>query len=190
MTISRRALLRMSCGAFASTVVSSLAAPAFAAPAILGSKELNARILSFDCYNTGQQLKKIAYWVDGDYVPDALAAISKALRDWRANEVHPIDPKVLDVIHTIGRRLETNCEFELISGYRSPRTNAMLHKIDSGVATHSLHMKGQATDISLPGRSLRKLYEAALALRAGGVGYYPDSNFIHVDVGPVRRWVG
>src|SRR5580765_6946620 len=172
MNVSRRAVLRMSGGALASATSLVTAPVLAAAPAIIGHKELNARILSFDCYNTGEQLKKVAYWVEGNYVPDALAEISRALRDWRMDEVHPIEPGLLDLLHQIGRRLETNCEFELISGYRSPKTNAMLHRVDPGVATHSLHMKGQATDISLPGRSLRKVYETALALQVGGVGYY------------------
>ena len=185
----------MTAGALASAVGSTWTAPALAArviaaPALVGLKELNARVLSFDCYNTGERLKNIPYWVEGEYVPDALATINRALRDWRANKVHPIEPKLLDVLHQIGRNLDTDCHFELISGYRSPKTNAMLHEFDPGVATHSLHMQGRATDISLPGRPLQALHEAALALGAGGVGYYPDSNFIHVDVGRVRRWVG
>jgi uncharacterized protein YcbK (DUF882 family) len=190
MSISRRALLRMSGGALASVVGLSVTARALAAPALVGLKELNARTLSFEGYNTGEQLKEVTYWAEGKYVPDALAEINKAMRDWRTGEVYPIEPKVLDVLHQIGRTLETKCQFELISGYRSPKTNAMLHEFDPGVATNSLHMKGFATDISLPGRPLRKVYETALAMQMGGVGYYPDSNFIHVDVGRVRRWVG
>jgi uncharacterized protein YcbK (DUF882 family) len=190
MDVSRRAMLRLSGGALASAVALSVAAPVLAAPAIVGLKKLNARTLSFDGYNTGEQMKAVTYWADGAYIPDALAEIDNAMRDWRTDEVSPIEPKVLDVLFEIGSALETDCQFELISGYRSPKTNAMLHKIDPEVATDSLHMKGLATDISLPGRPLRKLYETALALRMGGVGYYPDSDFIHVDVGRVRRWVG
>jgi uncharacterized protein YcbK (DUF882 family) len=112
------------------------------------------------------------------------------MRDWRTGEVYPIEPKLLDVLYQIGRTLETNCQFELISGYRSLKTNAMLHEFDPGVATNSLHMKGLATDVALPGRPLRTVCETALAMQMGGVGYYPESNFIHVDVGRVRRWVG
>ena len=191
MKVSRRALLRMSGGAVVSAVGWSISTSSgLAAPAIIGLKDLNARTLSFDCYNTGEQLKGVTYWEEGEYVPDALDEINHALRDFHSGDVHPIEPKVLDVLFQIGRKLDTNCNFELISGYRSPKTNAMLRQSDPGVAVHSLHMKGQATDISLPGRSLRKVYETALAMKMGGVGYYPDSNFIHVDVGRVRRWQG
>jgi uncharacterized protein YcbK (DUF882 family) len=190
MSVSRRAFLHLTGGAVVSAASLSLAAPALSAPAIVGLKKLNARTLSFDGYNTGEQLKNVTYWVEGAYVPDALAEIDEAMRDWRTGEVYPIAPKLLDALYQIGCALETDCQFELISGYRSPETNAMLHEIDPEVATNSLHMKGQATDISLPGRPLRKLYETALALRMGGVGYYPDSDFIHVDVGRVRRWEG
>jgi uncharacterized protein YcbK (DUF882 family) len=190
MNVSRRAVLRMSGGAALSAGTFRWTAPALAAPALVGSKELNARTLSFDCYNTGEKLKKVTYWEEGEYLPDALVEINKALRDWRTGAIHPIEPKLLDVLYQLGRNLETNCQFELISGYRSPKTNAMLHRTDPGVATHSLHMKGQATDISLPGRPLRKVYESALAMQMGGVGYYPESNFVHVDVGRVRRWQG
>ncbi len=112
-----------------------------------------------------------------------------ALRDWRADEVLPIEPKLLDVLYQLGRRLETNCRFELISGYRSPQTNAILRAADAGVASNSLHMKGWAADVSLPGRPLEQVHEAALALKMGGVGYYPDADFVHIDVGRVRRWV-
>jgi uncharacterized protein YcbK (DUF882 family) len=189
MSVSRRSFLRASGGAVAAAGL-SLVAPAFGAPAIVGLKKLNVRTLSFDGYNTGEQLNDITYWVEGEYVRGALAEIDKAMRDWRTGEVYPIAPKLLDVLHQIGSALESDCRFELISGYRSPETNEMLHEIDPEVATNSLHMKGQATDISLPGRPLRKLYETALVMKMGGVGYYPDSDFIHVDVGRVRRWVG
>jgi uncharacterized protein YcbK (DUF882 family) len=190
MRISRRALLRMSGGALASVIGSSLTAPALAAPAIVGRKALDVRTLCFDCVNLGEQLKPVDYWVEGNYVPQALAAIDKALRDFISDEVHPIEPKLLDVLHLLGRTLETDCSFELISGYRSPETNALLRKNDPGVAEHSLHMKGLAVDVALKGRPLRRQYEIALAMQMGGVGYYPDGDFIHVDVGRVRHWAG
>ena len=97
---------------------------------------------------------------------------------------------IVRVLVTTVSALDTGSAFELTSGYRSPATNAFLHRLDSGVAKHSLHMKGQAADISLPGRPLRPVYEAALAMRVGGVGYYPNDAFIHVDVGRIRRWQG
>jgi uncharacterized protein YcbK (DUF882 family) len=165
---------------------------AVAAPALVGLRQRAVRRLSFDCTNSGEQLLGCDYWVDGEYVPDALADIDWALRDYRTDDVHPIATNLLDLLYHLGTRLETDCRFELTSGFRSPETNAALHELDAGVASNSLHMEGQAADISLPDRPLRKLYETALAMRVGGVGYYPDpdDDFIHVDVGRVRHWVG
>ena len=186
MELSRRSILRSGGAA----ILSFAASRAIAAPAIIGLKDTGARTLSFDCYNTGEYIKATTYWAEGKYISGALAEINYALRDYRSGEVHPIAPKVLDLLHRIGRKLNTDCHFELYSGYRSPKTNAMLRQADSGVAAHSLHMDGEAVDITLPGRSLDQLHHAALAMQAGGVGYYPDANFLHVDVGRVRRWVG
>ena len=188
MRISRRKFLRT--GSAASLAL--ISGRVFAAPAIIGVKELNVRTLSFDCTNAGEQLNDVDYWVEGDYVPDALAAIDDALRDYRTDEVYPIATRLLDLLYRLGRSLDTDCRFELTSGYRSPETNGALHELDSGVASNSLHMKGQAADITLPGRTLKQLHEAALALRMGGVGYYPapEDDFLHVDIGRVRRWQG
>jgi len=190
MGISRRALFGLASGAIASAVTLRLTGNAVASPALVGLKQLNVRTLSFDCTNAGEQLRNATYWVEGNYVPEVLADINHALRDWRANEIHPIERSLLDLLFQLGKSLDTDCRFELTCGYRSPRTNAMLHALDPEVARNSLHMKGQAADITLPGRPLRKLHEAALAMQLGGVGYYPDDNFIHVDVGRVRRWQG
>ena len=190
MRISRRAVLRMSGGAFASAITSTLTAPGLAAPAIVGRKQLDVRTLSFDCVNLGEQLKPVDYWVEGKYVPQALSVIDNAMRDFISNEIHPIEPKLLDVLHQLGRTLETGGRFELICGYRSPNTNAALRKNDPGVAENSLHMKGIAVDVALKGRPLRQQYETALAMQMGGVGYYPDSDFIHLDVGRTRHWSG
>lgn len=187
MGFSRRSILR---AGGAAVLTASIARPAIAAPALVGLKETGARTLSFNCYNAGWRLKATTYWADGKYIPGALAEINYALRDDRSGEVHPIAPKVLDLMHQIGKTLDTNCNFEVYSGYRSPKTNAMLRRSSSEVAVHSLHMEGEAVDITLPGRSLDQLHRTALAMRAGGVGYYPDADFLHVDVGRVRRWVG
>jgi uncharacterized protein YcbK (DUF882 family) len=178
--------------AFASAMALSVPRSAFASPALLGLKKLNVRTLAFDCTNTGESLEAIDYWIEGKYVPDALAEINEALRDYRTNEVYPIATRLLDLLHGLGTKLESDCRFELTSGYRSPETNAALHELDSGVASNSLHMKGFAADISLPDRDLREVYQAALAMRMGGVGYYPDpeDDFIHVDVGRIRHWEG
>jgi uncharacterized protein YcbK (DUF882 family) len=165
---------------------------AVAAPSLVGLRKLAVRTLSFDCTNAGEQLLGVDYWVEGEYVPGALSDIDWALRDYRTDEVYPISTDLLDLLYELGTRLETRCRFELTSGYRSPETNAALHELDPGVASNSLHMKGLAADISVPGRPLRKVHETALAMRLGGVGYYPDpeDDFIHVDVGRVRHWTG
>ena len=186
MEFSRRAVL---CSGGAA-ILSSTASRVIAAPAVVGLRDMGARTLSFDCYNTGEYIKATTYWTEGKYIPGALAEISYALRDYRSGEVYPIAPKILDLLHRIGRKLNTDCHFELYSGYRSPKTNAMLRQRDTGVAAHSLHMDGEAVDITLPGRSLDQLHHVALEMQAGGVGYYPDANFLHVDVGRVRQWVG
>ena len=138
----------------------------------------------------GKSLQNVTYWVDGRYKPGALTEINHALRDFRSGDVYPIDPKVLDVLHRIGRALETDCRFEIICGYRSPETNQALHRNDPQVAVHSLHMMGQAVDFALPGRKLSLVHKTALAQHMGGVGYYPDADFLHVDTGRVRRWTG
>ena len=187
MAVSRRAILRTGGAAI---LTASIARSAVAAPAVVGLRDTGARTLSFHCYNTGENLKATTYWADGKYIPDALAEINFAMRDDRSNEVFPIKPEVLDLVHQIGKNLDTNCHFELYSGYRSPKTNAMLRRANPEVAAHSLHMEGEAVDITLPGRSLKQLYQASLAMQAGGVGYYPDADFLHVDVGRVRKWVG
>ena len=188
MRMSRRHVLTIGAGA----AVATLASPVIAAPALVGLRKTRVRTLTFDCTNSGEQLIGVDYWVDGEYVPDALDEINWALRDYRNNEIYPISTHLLDQLYELGTRLDTDCSFELTSGYRSPETNEALHELDPGVAANSLHMQGMAADITLPGRPLRKLYETALAMRLGGVGYYPDpdDDFVHVDVGRVRRWVG
>lgn len=150
---------------------------------------LGARSLSFDNLHTGEKLS-IDYWTDGEYIPDALQTINHLLRDYRNGEVHVIEPKLLDLLTILRARLDSREPFQVISGYRSPATNAMLHAESSGVAAKSLHMKGMAIDIRVADRSLQNLHDSALSLRAGGVGYYPKSDFVHVDVGRVRMWNG
>ena len=127
-------------------------------------------------------------WADGAYVPEALAAIDHLLRDFRNGEVHAIEPRLLDLLSVLHAKLETVAPFDVISGYRSPATNAMLHAEHAGVAAKSLHMQGMAIDIRVADRALDALHATALGLRAGGVGYYPQADFVHVDVGRVRRW--
>ena len=153
------------------------------------ANEPGARLLAFDNIHTGEKLK-VEYWAEGQYVPEALAQVNHVLRDFRSGDVHPIAPQLLDLLSLLRTRLETAEPVTVISGYRSPTTNALLrgeHE-HSGVASKSLHMQGMAIDIRIAGRSLAAVHTAALAQRGGGVGYYPASDFVHVDVGRVRTW--
>jgi len=148
-----------------------------------------ARELSFDNLHTGEKLV-VEYWANGQYQPDALAEVNRLLRDFRTGQIHPIAPQLLDLLSRLCARLETAEPINVISGFRSPATNAMLRAEHehSGVASQSLHMQGMAIDIRMPGCELPHLHVAALAERSGGVGYYPHSDFVHVDVGRVRSW--
>jgi uncharacterized protein YcbK (DUF882 family) len=166
---------------------SGLALAGFAAPAFATARADGLRALTFDCLHTGEKLN-VEYWAGGQYVPEALSAINHVLRDFRTGETHMIAPRLLDLLHTLHTTLGSGRAFQVISGYRSPATNARLHEKSAGVATHSLHMKGMAIDIRLADRALDSLRNAAFSLRAGGVGYYPQSDFVHVDVGNVRHW--
>lgn len=139
--------------------------------------------------HTGETLDAV-YWETGRYVPDALASAMRVMRDWRNGDEHPIEPRLFDVLHAIQSTLGANRPVQLISGYRSPATNAMLHAESGQVAVHSQHLLGKASDIRIEGVELANLHRAALSLKAGGVGFYPRSNFVHVDVGPVRQWSG
>jgi len=146
------------------------------------------RSLTFTNLHTGETLKNCAYWCDGAYATDALADIAKVLRDHRTGEVHLIDNTLLDLLHALHSKLEVNKPFHVISGYRSPASNAKLAAASSGVAKRSLHMDAKAIDIRVPGVDLKHVHKAAKAMQAGGVGFYSASNFVHVDVGRVRYW--
>ncbi|MFH1842937.1 MAG: YcbK family protein [bacterium] len=145
------------------------------------------RSLSFRNVNTGETLKTV-FWAHEQYQPEAIAAINVLLRDHRTGEIKPIDRRLLDLLHTVTGQLKTGEPIQVVSGYRSPQTNAMLRKRSHSVAKRSLHMEGQAVDIWIPGTGLSKLRKAAVGLHSGGVGYYPRSNFVHLDVGRVRQW--
>ena len=143
--------------------------------------------LSFRHTHTDETLR-VVYRSGGEYQPAALAQINHLLRDFRSGEVQPIDPALLDVLHALGNTCGGQ-HFEIISGFRSPATNAMLKKTGGGgVATHSLHMEGRAIDVRMPGLDSARLRDAALSLGRGGVGYYPVENFVHIDTGRVRSW--
>ena len=128
------------------------------------------------------------YWVEGEYVPEALADINHLLRDHRTDQVVTMDPELLDLLYDLGRKIDARYPFHVISGYRSPKTNAQLRKRSKKVAKRSQHMYGKAVDLYVPGHKLADVRRAALSLRRGGVGYYPRSNFIHLDTGRVRFW--
>jgi len=128
------------------------------------------------------------YRVGGKYLPEAFDRINYVLRDFRSGDVFPIDPRAIDILYSLQRKTGQRDALEVLSGYRCPRTNAMLNKTTSGVARKSLHLTGQAIDIRQPGYSTSRLRNAAVGLKAGGVGYYPASNFVHVDTGRVRHW--
>ncbi len=144
---------------------------------------------SLDLYNThtGERLKTV-YWSGGRHLPEALSDINRILRDHRTEEIRPMDTGLLDVLHAIHHGACSGEPLHIISGYRSPITNAQLRDHSGGVARNSLHMEAKAADIRLPGCNLSELRSIAMSLKAGGVGYYPGSDFIHVDVGRVRYW--
>lgn len=163
--------------------VASLAATAFARPAIAAAP----RRLDFQHLHTGERLR-VEYHDGRDYEPEALAAVNRLLRDFRSGEVGTIDPALLDVLHALQGRTGSAAPFQVISGFRSSGTNAALRRRSDGVAERSLHLTGRAIDIRVAGVALAQLRGAALSLRAGGVGYYPGSDFVHVDTGRVRAW--
>ena len=182
-SISRRGLL----GAFAATAVA--AAPTYSNAA--GFLRGGGDIRRIKMYNprTGEAMDTI-YWVDGRYIGEAMREINVFFRDWRRNEVHPIDNRTLDIIAATHRLVDVREPFMLLSGYRSPATNAMLRARSRGVAKHSLHLEGQAADLRLTSRSVSQVARAAASCSAGGVGKYSRSNFTHVDCGNVRSWGG
>lgn len=156
-------------------------------PLIAQARSAEPRALAFSHLHTGERLE-VEYFSGGSYLPDALGAVNRVLRDFRSGDVGIIDPALLDLLHALRAQTRSERPFEIISGYRSPATNRMLHERSSGVATKSLHMSGQAIDIRLADVPLASLRNAALSLGRGGVGFYPGSNFVHVDTGRVRAW--
>lgn len=176
--ITRRHILQAGLGACALLALPS----AYAAQTRVGEKRLSLLNL-----HTGERAKAV-YWAQGRYLPDALQVFEKVLRDHRSGEKHPIDPELFDFMQFLNHQMENQKEFQVISGYRSPSTNAALSARSQGVAKKSLHMQGKAIDIRLPGVPLNILRKAAISLNAGGVGYYPASDFIHLDTGNVRYW--
>ncbi|MDD3799968.1 MAG: DUF882 domain-containing protein [Novosphingobium sp.] len=180
---SRRGLLTAGLGLVAATAAGGLLTPGEALAAIGGPRKLSLKNM-----NTGESFTSV-YWRDGGYVPDALQKLNILLRDHRANEVHRIDPQLFDLLTALGHRLDNGgAQIQIVSAYRAPRTNAKRASESRGVARNSFHIQGMALDIRLPDRNLRGIYDTAVGMKQGGVGYYRRSNFVHVDTGPVRTW--
>jgi uncharacterized protein YcbK (DUF882 family) len=163
------------------------AAAVLAVPRAVRATALPAHHLAFYHIHTGEKLS-IVYREHGELVPGALMEINHYLRDFRTEQVHDLDVALLDQLNELYTTFESRGNFEVISGYRSPRTNAALRHVTSGVAEHSLHIQGQAIDVRLTSAKTAALRDAAIARAAGGVGYYPESNFVHIDTGAVRSW--
>ena len=179
--ITRRGIM----GIFAATTVA--AAPVAANAFGILRRSGDYRRISMYSPRTGESIDTV-YWIDGKYIRDALNEINYFMRDWRTGEAIGIDPRNVDIATAAHRLLQTNEPYMMLSGYRSPRTNAMLRARSSGVARNSLHMTGKAADLRLKSRSVNQMYKAAAACRAGGVGKYSRSNFVHLDCGPIRSW--
>ncbi len=198
---SRRSFLKL--GIFGSALL-ALPCKAIAAlepvisPEIIGSPGWNGeaglimepseeRRLHLYSTNTGETFNRV-YWADGEYIPEALEEVNFLLRDYRANLVKEIDPNLLDLLYNLNQKLECNSPFHVISGYRSPKTNAALRRRNRRVARNSLHMSGMAVDLRVPDLHVKHLCNAALEMHCGGVGYYARRGFVHLDVGDVRTW--
>lgn len=179
--LSRRGFLK----GFAATAAGLYVPKSFATLAHMPHE--HGRSVALHHLHTGEKVK-LTYWEKGEYLSESLAEVNRILRDFRTGEEHPIDPLLLDMLHTLRLRTGRKAPFEIISGYRSPKTNNMLRAQSNGVAKRSLHMQGRALDIRQPGTDLRQLHRAAVELKVGGVGLYSKSDFIHVDTGRVRYW--
>ena len=177
--LSRRGFL-MAVGGVCGSVASMAGAPALAGVSA-------SRCVKFLHTHTGESLRAV-YFRDGCYQAECLAQVNQLLRDFRTGDVHRIDPGVLDILFDLQTLADRDEPFQVISGYRSPATNAMLHSRSEGVATHSMHLEGRAIDVRLGGFATRELAAHARALGRGGVGFYARSDFVHVDTGRVRYW--
>lgn len=185
-TVTRRDILKT--GILGGLLLPALAtAPVKAATGLIIPSGAGAMKVSFRNQHTGESFNGV-YRVGDRYMPEAFEQINAVLRDFRTGEVFPVDPRVIDILFTVYDRIGASGSFEVLSGYRSPKTNARLAANGDGVAQNSLHMTGQAIDIRLPGYSTYKVYKLAADLRTGGTGYYKKSNFVHLDTGRVRRW--
>ena len=181
--LSRRALL----GAFAATTLT--AAPTFANAAGFLRGGGDIRRIRMYSGRTGERIDMV-YWIDGKYINEAVKEVHHFMRDWRNDAVKPIDLRTIDIMAAAHNLLDVDEPYMLLSGYRTSQTNALLRSRSRGVAKNSLHVQGQAADLRLASRSVHQMSRAASACKAGGVGRYSSSNFVHMDCGPVRTWGG
>lgn len=179
--ISRRALL----GAFAATTITAAPTYSKAAGFLRGSGDI--RQIAMYSGRTGETINTI-YWIEGKYIKEALNEVNHFMRDWRVNKSINIDTRTIDIIAAAHSLLDVNEPYMMLSGYRSQQTNNMLRSRSRGVAKNSLHMRGQAADLRMKSRSVSQVFRAASACKAGGVGKYSGSNFVHMDCGTVRTW--
>lgn len=188
-TMNRRSFLGIGAATLGGVLIPGLVTTAEAANFKSGVISSGARRLSFRNAHTGESFSGV-YRVGDKYLPDAFEQINTVMRDFRTGQMYPMDPRVIDIIFSVHRMTGRNQPFEIISGYRSPKTNAMLRgkSSSSGVAKKSLHMQGRAIDLRMEGFSTARLRDIAKSLRAGGVGYYAKSDFVHMDSGDVRSW--
>jgi uncharacterized protein YcbK (DUF882 family) len=179
--MTRRGLL----GAFAATAVAAAPTYSNAAGFLRGGGDV--RRITMYSGRTGERINMV-YWIDGHYIGDAIQEVNHFMRDWRNGKTVNIDTRTVDIMAASHRLMDTNEPYMLLSGYRSPETNAMLRARSSGVARNSLHLRGQAADLRVSGRSVGQMSRAAQRCASGGVGRYSGSNFVHMDCGPVRTW--
>lgn len=187
--MNRRSFLGIGAATLGGLFVPALSLPAQAANFRSGVISNGARRLVFRNTHTGESFSGV-YRVGDKYLPDAFDQINTVMRDFRTDQRYPMDPRVLDIAYTVQRMCDPNKPLEIISAYRSPKTNQMLRNASSGVAKKSLHMKGQAIDLRIKDFSTKRVRDIAKSLRAGGVGYYSKSDFVHVDTGDIRSWGG
>lgn len=168
-------------------LTASLTPLAYASKSATPDPNTDKKQLAFIHLHTNETLQ-CCYWHNNNYIPEELSKINHLLRDHRTNEVTTIEPQLIDLLHQLHTLTNSKAPFEIISGYRSPRTNESLRKNSSGVAKRSYHMQGKAIDIRLADVDLKRLRDTAISLQAGGVGYYRKSGFIHIDTGRPRNW--
>ncbi|NCO03383.1 MAG: DUF882 domain-containing protein [Alphaproteobacteria bacterium] len=183
--IDRRSFLSIGAATLGGLLIPGLVNPAMAVP--LPQRKGGARRISFRNAHTGESFAGV-YRVGDKYLPDAFDQINHVLRDHRADKEYPMDPRVLDIIYQVHKLTGRNQPLDILSGYRCPSTNRKLRQASGGVAKKSLHMKGQAIDFHMEDYSTARLRDIAESLRAGGVGYYSRSDFVHVDSGDFRTW--